>query len=708
MTAKDLDIFYRTGMRPATTTSSLDGLVPKILFPFLKPGTLRRLYPLVADGSGVRALADIVNDLVDDSPSSGDELERERRFLYRLEQEVSVLARADETLGSVLDRLAENAVTDGSDSGLKQVEQMRAAAGRGHLLPGSAEGLRLALVHTAQVTEPDDLEWLATRLHDLLDLDRDDHSEEKLTHSVGGSYSDSIDFGSLSHLLDESPTSTAMEPERRARIESTLHALEKLREAVYGTATQVFTDVEAIESERNRRLEAFVALMKTRRVAQLEIENRYRTEFHDAVFASFGPFSIPAADFSFFPAVLGHLHNAWSVPGTVSAPGRMRLLVTFDELFTDDGELTPGIHLARTLVGLGTVYVQQVTLSLAHSLIDGLTRTATTASGSVLVVYTGQSVDDRFLSSAVACDTRLVPAFRYDPTAGQEWADRFDLSDNEQVGEPWAELDGRPATPADVLALDPRFSQSFLRIPDDMDTDTWSPVGGEGTHVRLDMATEDGTVTPVALGPQVRRTLEHTATSWRLLQEWAGIRSSLVDRARTSFETDVRAVHEEELADIQARHEATLNEKTSTLADRIVTNIAAGLLGMQNTTPAPGPLAASPTAPSRQEPETVQSAPEPESPAAQEEDDDEPLVLDDAYIDTPLCTSCNECTNLNGLMFGYDENKQAFIKDASAGPYRDLVLAAEKCPVRIIHPGKPLNADEPDLAEWEERAAPFR
>lgn len=705
MTAKDLDIFYRTGMRPATTTSSLDGLVPKILFPFLKPGTLRRLYPLVADGSGVRTLADIVNDLVDDSPSSGDDLERERRFLYRLEQEVSALAEPDEFLGTALDRLTGDKTNGAKDIGPKQLERLKTAAGSGRLLPGSVDGLRLALVHTAHVTEPDDLEWLATRLHDLLDLDRDDHSEEKLTHSVGGSYSDSIDFGSLSHLLDESPTSTAMEPERRARIESTLHALEQLRVAVYGTATEVFTDAEAIESERSRRLAAFIELMKTRRIAQLEIENRYRPAFHDGAFTTFGTSSVAQSDFAYFPAVLGHLHNVWSVPATVSAPGRMRLLVTFDELFTDDGELSPGVHVARTLVGLGSVYVQQATLSLAHSLIDGLTRTATTLSGSVLVVYAGQTVGDRFLSSAVACDTRLVPAFRYDPNAGLEWADRFDLSDNEQTDAHWAELDGRLATPADVLVMDPRFSRSFLLIPDGVDTDDWSPVGGEGTHIRLDLATEDGVVTPVAVGPQIQRTLRQTAQFWRLLQEWAGVRSSLVDRARSTFEIDIRAIHEEELADIHARHEATLNEKTSTLADRIIANIASGLLGMQEAAPTPGLAEVRPPARVQQEAAVVEAAPEP---VAVEEEDDEPLVLDDAYIDTPLCTSCNECTNLNGLLFGYDGNKQAFVKDASAGPYRDLVLAAEKCPVRIIHPGKPLNADEPDLAEWVERAAPFR
>ncbi|NIP82158.1 MAG: hypothetical protein GWM90_24230, partial [Gemmatimonadetes bacterium] len=72
------------------------------------------------------------------------------------------------------------------------------------------------------------------------------------------------------------------------------------------------------------------------------------------------------------------------------------------------------------------------------------------------------------------------------------------------------------------------------------------------------------------------------------------------------------------------------------------------------------------------------------------EEEEEGLVLE-PYIDTALCTTCDECININKKMFAYDENKQAYIKDARAGTFRELVLAAEKCTARIIHPGTPLN-----------------
>jgi len=91
----------------------------------------------------------------------------------------------------------------------------------------------------------------------------------------------------------------------------------------------------------------------------------------------------------------------------------------------------------------------------------------------------------------------------------------------------------------------------------------------------------------------------------------------------------------------------------------------------------------------------------------EDEEEDEAISFDDPYIDTPLCTTCDECTGINKKMFAYNENKQAFIKDPSAGTYAELVRAAEKCPVHIIHPGKPKNPDEPDLDKLLERAASF-
>jgi pyruvate-ferredoxin/flavodoxin oxidoreductase len=85
---------------------------------------------------------------------------------------------------------------------------------------------------------------------------------------------------------------------------------------------------------------------------------------------------------------------------------------------------------------------------------------------------------------------------------------------------------------------------------------------------------------------------------------------------------------------------------------------------------------------------------------------DEALTME-PYIESERCTTCNECTNLNAKMFVYNADKQATIKDPRAGTFQQLVLAAERCPVGIIHPGSPLNPKEKDLEKWIKRAAAF-
>jgi ferredoxin len=84
------------------------------------------------------------------------------------------------------------------------------------------------------------------------------------------------------------------------------------------------------------------------------------------------------------------------------------------------------------------------------------------------------------------------------------------------------------------------------------------------------------------------------------------------------------------------------------------------------------------------------------------------LSFDEAYIETPRCTTCNECTTINDRMFVYNADKQAELGDLSAGSFRELVLAAEKCPVHIIHPGRPTDTSEPGLEELIERAKAFQ
>jgi hypothetical protein len=80
----------------------------------------------------------------------------------------------------------------------------------------------------------------------------------------------------------------------------------------------------------------------------------------------------------------------------------------------------------------------------------------------------------------------------------------------------------------------------------------------------------------------------------------------------------------------------------------------------------------------------------------------------EAWIETARCPTCNECQLINDRMFAYNANQQAYIKDITAGTFRQLVEAAESCQVAIIHPGLPRDPNEPGLDELIARAQSFQ
>jgi pyruvate-ferredoxin/flavodoxin oxidoreductase len=77
------------------------------------------------------------------------------------------------------------------------------------------------------------------------------------------------------------------------------------------------------------------------------------------------------------------------------------------------------------------------------------------------------------------------------------------------------------------------------------------------------------------------------------------------------------------------------------------------------------------------------------------------------WIETPSCSACEECIRINPRIFGYNSAGKAIIKDPDAGPYSDLVKAAERCKEGIIHPGVPRDRSSPEVQRWIARGAKY-
>ena len=289
--------------------------------------------------------------------------------------------------------------------------------------------------------------------------------------------------------------------------------------------------------------------------------------------------------------------------------------------------------------------------------------------------------------AAAAMESRAFPAFSYDPSAGAGWADRFSLDANTQVEQDWPvqgftyedEEHQRvaqdvPFTLVDFLAGDRRYASHLARVP----RAKWN-----GSMIRVDeslaregrglpdqipsvlMVDPANRLQKVIVDQSLIRQADRCRQMWHSLQELGGINNSHAQRL---------------VAREQKAWEQRLREQVQAQAVQ--------------SAPAAVPAAAAPAAAT--------------APAAAAAVVEEPARNpDEAYIETERCSTCNECTQLNGKMFAYNDNQQAYIKDINAGTYADLVQAAENCQVSIIHPGKPRNQNEPGLAELLERAQPF-
>ena len=761
---KEVDVFCTTGLQSGSPADT-GPVLPAILFPYLTGHSLRRPWPLIVrharSGVRVETLVSVIDTLANAVEEEGDQGELQKRAFYRLEHDI-VEACLQETVSPVdvllgkLEAEIENTRADRRAFHARAVREFGEYTGERSLLIGyGEEGLgALMTIVAAQVsagrqrTFNEETEWLATRLEDILRVDEEDshegHSPEKLERSVGGEYTRAIDFSSLSHLLDEAPHGAALEPTRKQRIEKTHRDLLDLSSNLFDDGgTGIVHTAEDALSQLTTRVGAFTDLVRARQIARLEIENRYRSEIHDALFESFDYDAVPANEKKAFPPVLVHLHleSAGDASGVdrllraLNKAGVARILVTYQEVFDEWAAPALGLDIAASMLAKGNVFVQQSTAALADFIASGVQLCVRSQGSTVLSVCTGSESDvegiDAFMSAALAADSRAVPAFRHDPEQGEAWADRFSASENEQPASTWAveaidvrtgeALESRPfaTTPADVLAIEPHFARYFLPVASSLESPRLlelteyfeleeSARGGMWPYVW--MSDRKGVLLRMVLAPAAVRAVESLRMRWKTIQEWAGIDSSILERGLMEANEAARLRQEEAVAAAESDFEARMNESIETLAQKIVGNIAASMLGMEAGVIAPSmaaPVSARKAEPREEAPSEEAATPEPPLNEAEDEEDEPAISLDEAYIDTPLCTSCNECTDLNGLIFGYNENKQAYIKDAAAGPYRDLVLAAEKCPVGIIHPGKPLDASEKDLDEWIERAKPF-
>jgi hypothetical protein len=749
-TAQLRDFFLgRPGGDDRAAATAPSQLVSAHLFAYRRRGTFRHDYPLCLSKDAAEP-ATPLSTLVDrwtteHAGDDADAAERLRRILLSVESHVrqQVDAGADGALperwGAALEEVQQG------DRGDRAAEALAVAASvtvpdATVISCGSSTPDRL-FCHFARAAWRQRRMALATEISETIarleQLQEAAFARSAAAHSaehVGASLGiGGIDPAALAAVTGSGAGADADESDARAaRIAETISTLKEAGTALLGENEVLAVNAGAAAGAEQLTAERslLTQLSRARRLASLELANRYDPARHDQLFARFSAVDLAPESEQLCPPVLVSINAADvddALYATLAAGGPVKVLVHVDQPFTAVGLVTE--QALRAVVGHDTFVLQSSVATVSH-LLSGLQRGLATSGPAVFFVYAAD-----YLTAAAVVESRLFPAFCSDPGAGPDWADRFSVDGTPAPTDRWStgdlairRADGTsaaqqlPFTPVDWLAEQQHASQDFLLLPADLSRPDLHPYGSDGElhdsedDVRLPcvpLADAQGMIWAAVPRQTVCTQAERVAALWRTLQEFAGIKNSHARAAMAAQAAQLAAEHEEALAAAEAAHAVACAELRETLTQSVLAQLAAGLLqqgvpalaataaaGTAGSTPAPAPPAADSGA---------AAATDAGDDGADDEDDDE----DDAdlgapYIDSPLCTTCNECVNLNNQLFAYNDSKQAYIQDAAAGTYRELVEAAERCTVKIIHPGAPLDPDEPGLDELQKRAEPYQ
>lgn len=688
--------FHLIGRRAGESLGAVAGrsLLPVALAPYRDIAALRHDFPLLlAPGRPAQSLAAAV-----DAASAG----ADDRFAGQARHLEKALRRLAAEHGEIsLDEAFPLAATQADDAAgdaegmADSLARLRAALPASAVLADCTRGLAGRLLaheweearHVRAGRLAALIGSLARRLDDILKADYAASTEaltaERLCASVGAAQQDDFDFDTMARLLARVPRKGGLGERRKQRISGLLDVLRRQRfVAIPGSAAEPYGFVfdsaaVALDAWQTRRPEA-LALARALAMARLEANGDYDEARHDALFAAgsaSAPLNAPGMqavlrDFPDYLVLLEGTELAAQAPVVLQAFGAglpFKVLARHDDLLeaTAPAPTFAVDPLAMTALSLGEVFVMQAGASQLAALGPDLRAGLAGRGPALYTVFSGAGPEtgglSPYLVSAAAVESRAFPSFVYDPQAGTAWAERFRLAGNPQPEAPWAEhtLEWQDAafrrqsvqqafTAVEFLALDTRLASELAEIA----PQAWNEAQVSPAEMLAAPAAE-GRVPALPMA-DVEGQMHRVVAGEALLAAARGC------QARWKL--------------LQALGGAGAARPAAEVA------VAA---------PEPAP-----------EPKPAPAAAE--APAAEARDPDV------SWLDTPRCSSCGECLHINAKMFVYDANGQATLADPAAGSFRQMVEAAEGCPVAAIHPGKPLDAKESGLEDLLKRAEALR
>ncbi len=588
----------------------------------------------------------------------------------------------------------------------------------------------------------------------------------KTSVGLGSQYFDS---GALSGVLEQRAAgSVEMPADRRARIEAALGTLRAWQDdavlvrfvgRVEGHGISELPEVQVIASDDacataaevfQRDAAKFAALFAALRIAALEIDSVYEPAVHDSWFASFDWQAFSEDELQLVTRVFA-LVSAADLAGD-GLPSFSRLLgsrlpvhvLTSVRAYDNPGaQADEGpfdayrFELGNFGVGHRQVVVSQASAARHEDLLAGYLSALDCNRTSLHLVNRGtqsqvkQPLLDPWFVASAALESRAHPFVLVNPDAGDHAAQRVSFGGNPQPDSDWPieKLEYRNAegetmemelafTFADYALLMPALHDHFRVIPADLESGDLLPVDNylEAGDEVADRGVpfvwaidEHGTLLRLAVSRALVFACRDRLNYWHTLQELAGVQNFYVEEAIDRIVEEQRVAVEAEREQLQKEHAEELESVRTEAAGEAMGQLVDFLMGADLSGMIDGSQLATMPAAAPAQTEVLAEEPEPEAEPAPEEveEPEEELSFDEPWLDTAACTTCDDCISINKMMFAYNEDKQAYIRDPKAGTYADLVAAAEICPAKCIHPGKPLDPNEPGLDELMARAEPF-
>ena len=604
----------------------------------------------------------------------------------------------------------------------------------------------------------DELERLTEQLRDLLELDDISsgagRAPDALAASMGSSEIE-LNTEALSRVLSKTQGSEGLEPERRQRIEAAKAVIDghlERRGEIPGVICLqppgLAPDLPGQETwEHPDPLAAAIGvfdgvaqrlapLFRAVRIARLEAAREYQPELHDRVLADLSWEGFSADELAVVPAIVVvttgrrvRQRDGGSLSELLCSSRPVHVIIQDEIAAADEAEDLSRFHMDLGYLVMAHREAFAVGSSLARPdrMTEGLVRMGRALRPAVALVQLPAQEPDAWhpLRIEAAVHGRICPDFQYDPDAGSSWAERFDLGGNPQPESAWpvypvTYLDGGveqtlevSLTFADTAALEPVYQRQLWVIPPTGWNDSQLPLaeyleridpeGREPWIPFIWVVDAQGVLQRAVVTRELAMVCRDRLRAWRVLQELGGHANSFAERAAAQAREEALAEAESQRAELEQAHAEELERIGGEAARESMERLAAVLLspdGVVSAAPMSAPAAAAPAAIPA---EVAEEAP----PVEEAPEEEVGLVFDEPFIDSALCTTCNECTQLNGQLFKYNADKQAFIADANAGSFAELVKAAELCPAKCIHPAKPRGGDSTATPELIERAAPF-